>query len=84
MIIESVLGNMYNEFLTQDDGYIDIINLYMIELIIHIMRITKSHSVSDNKTSKNRDVVNHIIAFLNERFSTGFDLNKLAMNCFLQ
>ncbi|HHY81627.1 MAG TPA: AraC family transcriptional regulator [Clostridiales bacterium] len=78
-----LINRMYNEYTLRKKGYINIIRAYMIELIIKILRCFYGKSKDDNVAEKKVTAIDSIMSYLQTNYSKGFDLNELALKCFL-
>lgn len=79
---ESVVDNIYLEFTSKREGYINSIRGYMIVLIIMIMRFIKTRTITDSKSHPNISVISNVLSYLKENYSHNVNLNSLALKSF--
>lgn len=72
----------YEEFINQENGYIDMIRAYLIELIIFMFRKMEDsdHSAS---LSHEEQIVNTTLEYLHKNYQKHISLNELAAQVFL-
>ena len=73
---------IYLEFTNREEGYINIIRAYVIELIIKMFRKMNSAPKSETVTHQTQ-VVNRTLAYLRENYQKQLSLDELAAQVFL-
>lgn len=85
--IKNKFNDIYNEYLEQSPGFLELIRAYMIELLIFILRQISNTEDSQSKKSKNTDVDNiitkKILSYIKEHFNDNLTNGELAMLAFL-
>lgn len=80
-IIEGIIEHIYKEYTDKNSGYLDMIHAYMTEFIIQLMRIAEQRENGKTEMSSFH-IVNSVIAYLEEHYSQGLNLNELAKQSF--
>lgn len=73
---------IYLEFTNREEGYINIIRAYVIELIIKMFRKMNSAPKSETVTHQTQ-IVNRTLAYLRENYQKQLSLDELAAQVFL-
>lgn len=82
--IEGIYKKMLVEFTKQEDGYIEILRAYLMELLITIFRSLKKSYKSDNNTmSHHARLIEKSIQYLKANYTISTRLNDLAALSFL-
>ncbi|SEU26134.1 AraC family transcriptional regulator [Paenibacillus sp. NFR01] len=83
-LIESVYQKMLAEFTRQDDGYIELLRAYLIELLITIFRsLKKSSGQPAGALSPHAAWIEKSKQYLKANYAIGATLNELASQSFL-
>lgn len=77
-----LIGNMYREYTLQQDGYMNIIRAYIIELIVKIMRFYKDRAENEKSIRIKSSFIDTIIRHLHENYDKSLSLNELALKSF--
>lgn len=80
--IESVIHSMYAEYNLQQDGYMEIIRAYVVELLIKIMRCFNRRASQDKTTKSHARIIEQIMTYLNEHHAANYSLQDLAVKSF--
>ncbi|CAM3719705.1 AraC family transcriptional regulator [Marinicrinis lubricantis] len=82
--IEAIYKKMLEEFTNEEEGYIELLRVYLIELLIHIFRSLKKSSNNDSGTiSHHAELIDRSIEYLKANYSVGTKLADLASQSFL-
>lgn len=82
--LESIYKKMLEEFTRKDDGYIELLRVYLTELLIKIFRsLKKSSDTENNLMSQHAALIEKSIKYLKENYSISAKLTDLASQCFL-
>lgn len=84
--IEALYVKMQREFREKEEGYGELLKLYVTELIILILRTmkkTQKMEVKDNNYGNNNEVVSKIMEYLNHNFNQSLKLQELSMMVYL-
>lgn len=79
---EAIIESTYKEYVQKQEGYMNIIRAYMIQLIVQIMRSVKSHLVNDNIIDKSSSMIHSVMNYLQQNYDHSFNLNELALKSF--
>lgn len=73
---DSLVLNMYHEYIKKDNAYMILLRAYLIELIVKLIRCI---SVSENQyyTDKRKETVNNIITHLKENYPDCLNLDEI-------
>lgn len=82
--IEDLYEKMFREYQLRDDGYIEILRAYVIELLIMIFRIYRKQSNAENSVeARRRQIIQDVIQYMKSNFSHEFKLEDLSVMAFL-
>ncbi len=82
--IEAIYKKMLNEFTNQEDGCIDLLRVYLIELLITIFRSIKNSSKAESSAmSHHAGLIDRSIQYLKSNYSVNAKLADLASLSFL-
>jgi len=82
--IEELYDKMLREFLAKDDGYIEILRAYVIELLIIIFRTLKKSSILGDRTENNRkQLIEKVMKYMKDKHSKEMKIEELSMMAFL-
>ena len=82
--IEELYEKMYMEYKLKEDGYIEILRAYVIELIITIFRLYSKNNVLLEKLQTHRqEILNKVIRYMRENYSKELKLEDLSTIAFL-
>jgi AraC family L-rhamnose operon transcriptional activator RhaR len=82
--IEAIYKKMLEEFTNQEDGYIELLRVYLTELLIKIFRsFKKSSNTERNIIPHNDKLIEKSIQYLKENYSISAKLADLAAQSFL-
>jgi AraC-type DNA-binding domain-containing proteins len=82
--IEDIYKKMNKEFQRKEDGYIELLRLYVTELMIIIFRTMRKTEFKPNKNNSNSMmVVNKIMDYIENHYRSMLNLKDLSMMLFL-
>lgn len=82
--LEAIYKKMLEEFTKKEEGHIELLRVYLIELFILIFRSLKSSSKSENSTiSHHSRLIEQSIQYLRDNYAAGAKLNDIASRSFL-
>ncbi len=81
--IEALFLSMLTERLNRQEGFMNMLKAYTIELFVMILRSFGSPWPSEHAPENKVNTVQSIIDYLNQNYSQKFKLENLAMNCFV-
>lgn len=82
--IEDLYEKMYREFKLKDEGYIEIIRAYVIELLITIFRLYKRTEVINNRLETHRqEIMNRVTHYMKNNYRKDLKLEDLSTMAFL-
>lgn len=82
--IEDIYEKMYKEYILKENGYIEILRAYTIELLITIFRLhKKSRVIDESLDSQRRRIIDNIINYMRSNFSKELKLEELSGKAFL-
>ncbi|WP_028530855.1 AraC family transcriptional regulator [Paenibacillus sp. HW567] len=82
--IEAMYKKMLVEFTNQEDGYIEMLRAYLMELLITIFRSLKKSDKTNNRTmSHHAKLIEQSIRHLKANYTISTKLNELASQSFL-
>ena len=82
--IEDLYEKMFMEYKLKEDGYIEILRAYVIELLITIFRIYNKNNVLVEKLESHRqEILNKVIHYMKENYSKQIKLKELSAIAFL-
>ena len=82
--IEELYEKMYREFHLKDEGYIEILRAYVIELLITIFRLYKKTNVINDKLESHRqEIMNRVIRYMKDNFTKELKLEEISTIAFL-
>lgn len=77
-----LFAKIYDEYTTRDNGFMNMLRAYLIELITNIFRIIDKKTLSDT-TKEQRAVVNKAIDYMRHNFNTKLNLDSIVADMFL-
>ena len=80
--IGEVFNKIYHEYHAREQGFIDLIRAYVIELIIKIFRIMNSIPTHE-QSSQHKKIVDSVLLYMREHFDNPITNEALAENVFL-
>ncbi|MHA6529928.1 AraC family transcriptional regulator [Paenibacillus sp. BAC0078] len=84
LAIEAIYKKMLVEFTNQEDGYIEILRAYLMELLITIFRsLKKSYKTDNSRMSHHAKLIEKSIQYLKANYTISTKLNELASHSFL-
>lgn len=82
--IEELYEKMLREFTLKDDGHIEILRAYLIELLVMIFRtLKKSNFTGDSLDTHRRLLMEKVIKHMKDNHANGLKLEELSMMAFL-
>lgn len=82
--IEEIYKKMNREFTHKEDGYIELLRLYVTELMLIIFRtMRKSEQTPSKEATGNLMIVDKIIEYLKDNYCQSLNLQDLSMMVFL-
>lgn len=82
--VEELYEKMFREYSMQEDGYVEILRAYVIELLVTIFRLCKRHGkLSDNLYSQRSKIMENVIRYMKENYSHPIKLSDLSVMAFL-
>jgi AraC family L-rhamnose operon transcriptional activator RhaR len=82
--IEELYEKMYREFMLKDEGYIEILRAYVIELLITIFRLYKKTDVLNDKLETHRqEIMNRVIRYMKDNYTKELKLEEISTIAFL-
>jgi AraC family L-rhamnose operon transcriptional activator RhaR len=82
--IEELYEKMYLEFHLKEQGYIEILRAYVIELLITIFRIYRNQRSLDKGIElKRSQIMDQVIGYMKDNYSHAFKLEDLSVKAFL-
>jgi len=82
--IEVIYKKMLVEFTNKEEGYIELLRVYLTELLIYIFRSLKKSSNAENSTiSRHAKFIEKSMLYLRDNYSKYPNLNELAAQAFL-
>lgn len=83
-VLESIFKKMLDEYTNREDGSIELLRVYLIELLIKIFRLFKKSNNTESVTIMHHaDMIKKSIQFLNANYSVNAKLTDLAAQSFL-
>lgn len=81
-VFGDIFKKIYDEFHNQENGYLDIIRAYLVELIINMFR-KMGGTASSESVSRQEQIVNTTLAYLRKNYQKHISLDDLAAQVFL-
>ena len=82
--IEEIYEKMYREYNLKEEGYIEILRAYVIELLITVFRLfRKNTSLGDGIKTQRQEIVHKVMNYMKENYSEDLRLEDLATIAFL-
>ena len=82
--IEELYEKMYREYKLKEEGYIEILRAYVIELLITIFRLfRKNTSLRDMVKTQRQEIIHKVMRYMKENYSEDLKLEDLATIAFL-
>lgn len=82
--IEELYEKMFMEYKLKDEGYIEILRAYVIELLITIFRLYKKNNVLIEKLETHKqEILNTVIRYMKDNYSKELKLEDLSTKAFL-
>ncbi len=82
--LEAIFIKMLEEFTKQEDGYLELLRVYLMELLIKIFRSLKTSYKNDNTTmSYHAKLIEQSIQYLKTNYAVSTKLTDLASRSFL-
>lgn len=82
--IEAIYKKMLEEFINQEDGYMELLRVYLIELLITIFRSLKKSYKTENSTMPHHaKMIEKSIKYLEANYTLNTKLTDLASQAFL-
>jgi AraC family L-rhamnose operon transcriptional activator RhaR len=82
--IEELYEKMYREFQLKEEGYIEILRAYVVELLITIFRIYRNQrSLDTGIEHQRRQIMDKVIQYMKDNYSHAFKLEDLSVKAFL-
>lgn len=82
-IIEEIYEKMLREYSLKEQGYIEILRAYLIELIINIFREYSRSNMSEEPTKiKNKNIIDKVIRYMKENYSKKIKTEDLSTIAF--
>lgn len=82
--IEAIYVKMMDEFTRKDDGYIEMLKIYLKELLIVIFRSSKKSGNNEKSVmSRHSKLIENSMQFLKENYSVNLKLSDLSSQSFL-
>jgi len=82
--IEEIYEKMYREYNLKEEGYIEILRAYVIELLITVFRLfRKNTSLVDGIETQRQEIVHKVMNYMKENYSEDLRLEDLATIAFL-
>lgn len=82
--IEAIYRKMLEEFTRQEEGYVELLRAYLIELLIHIFRVLKkSGKAGGAAMTHHAKLIEQSKQYLRANYALGAKLNELASQSFL-
>ncbi|MHB8963919.1 MAG: helix-turn-helix domain-containing protein [Saccharofermentanales bacterium] len=85
--LRNLFLNAYDEFTSEETGYLELIRAYMIELVIYILRKAQSTVGQNTGHGPNKDTAsvinNKVIAYIESHFTDDVTIGDLAVLAFL-
>jgi AraC family transcriptional regulator, L-rhamnose operon transcriptional activator RhaR len=82
--IEELYEKMYREYNLKDEGYIEILRAYVIELLITVLRaFRRSSLLSERIENQRRQVIDKIIHHMKDNYKSELKLEELSTLAFL-
>lgn len=83
VIVGGLYDKMLTEFATREDGYVEILRAYLIELLVTLFRVLKKNIQNDTHRFKDDNVVfRNIISYIETNFCKDIKLEELSMQAF--
>lgn len=84
LLIEAIYRKMLDEFTRQEEGYVELLRAYLIELLIHIFRgLKKSGKAGSSAMMHHAKLIEQSKQYLRANYVLGAKLNELASQSFL-
>jgi AraC family L-rhamnose operon transcriptional activator RhaR len=82
--IEEIYEKMYREYQIKEEGYIEILRAYVIELLITIFRLyRKNKPLYDSRDLQRRQLIDKVIRYMKDNYSKELKLEDLSTIAFL-
>lgn len=82
--IEELYEKMYREYKLKEEGYVEILRAYVIELLITIFRLyRKENRLKDTVENQRQKIINKVIVYMKENYSHEIKLEDLSTMAFL-
>ena len=82
--IEEIYEKMYREYTLKEEGYIEILRAYVIELLITIFRLfRKNTALGDNVETQRQETIHKVMKYMKANYSADLKLEDLATIAFL-
>ena len=81
--IDSLYHRMYDEYASQRTGYVEILRAYIIELLVHILRLFRNSDARNEESDIGRQkIVKDVIAYMRDNYDKQLRLEELSMMSF--
>ena len=82
--IEGIYEKMYREYNLKEEGYIEILRAYVIELLITIFRLfRKNIALGDNAKTQRQEIIHKVMRYMKDNYYKDLKLEDLATIAFL-
>jgi AraC family transcriptional regulator, L-rhamnose operon transcriptional activator RhaR len=82
--VNRIYEQMLEEFIGQEDGFVEILRAYLIQMLVLIFRFIKNTDKRTYRASKEKSrVIDNVIEYIENNFAKGITLDELAMKAFL-
>ncbi len=82
--IEELYEKMYREFQIREEGYVEIIRAYVIELLVKIFRLyRRSNKLNDGFEHQRKQLIDKVIRYMKANYAEDLKLEDLASMAFL-
>jgi len=82
--MEELYEKMYREYNIKEDGYIEMVRAYVIELLVMIFRLYRKKESPTKSAESNRNlIIDKVIRYIQLNYSQDFNLNDLSFMTFL-
>lgn len=77
--VEEIYEKMYREYRLKEEGYIEILRAYLIELLITIFRLCRKNTeLGDKVETQRQEIIHKVMRYMKDNYSEDLKLEDLA------